>query len=76
MTEQYDKYCKDEFNKQTQRVDKIDSKVDEMHAVVTNGLKDKVKENNDRIKALDGRLWGLMGGIILSVALQVVFKLL
>lgn len=76
MTEQYEKYCKQQFEKADGRVDKIDNKVDEIHAIVTNGLKDKVKENNDRIKSLDNRIWFLMTGVVLSVGLQILFRVI
>jgi len=51
------------------------NKLNEIHSVVTNGLRDKTSDNYERIKALDNRLWVLLSGVTISIGLQVVFYL-
>ena len=72
--EQYEKVCKDRFIKIENQTDRIETVVNQMNATLNNGVKEKSMENNERIKALDNRLWVLMSGVFLSIALQVLFQ--
>lgn len=71
---QYDKICKPKFDELDNDAKDTKQTVHTIHRIVSNGLQDKVKENNERIKALDNRVWLLMTGVFLSIALQILFQ--
>lgn len=74
--EQYDKVCSPRFDRLEHLNEEQDRRVREIHSVVTNGLKERVYEHSERIKALDNRLWLLLSGIGVSIALQIVFQVI
>lgn len=75
-SEQYEKVCSPRFDRLEHLNEEQDQRVREIHAVVTNGLRDRVYENSEKIKGLDNRLWLLLSGLGLSIALQIIFQVI
>jgi hypothetical protein len=73
---QYDEICKPRLDKMEATLDKTNELVHQIHSVVNNGLKEKTKENNNRIKSLDNRLWLLLTGVVLGIITQIVIGLI
>jgi len=73
VEEQYDRICKPRLDNMEDEIRENHTKINDIHRVVMNGLRDKTSDNHDRIKALDNRLWVLLSGVTVSIGLQVVF---
>lgn len=72
---QYEKICKPRLDRIEVETKSNNDKLHDIHRIVTNGLMEKVNKNCDRIESLDNRLWYLMGGVMLSIVLQIMFQL-
>lgn len=76
INEQYTSVCGPRFKKAEDKLEDLDKKVDEIHSVVTNGLRENVGEIKERMHALESRMWVMMGtitfGLLASIVLQLV----
>ena len=75
-SEQYERTCKERFDRVEANNKENSDKLNDVHRIVTNGLVNKVYDNHEWLKRLDNRLWALMGGIVLSILLQILFQVL
>lgn len=71
--QQYKIVCEPRLNRVESLAERQDKKINEMHAIITNGLTNRVKENHERLNRFDNRLWVLLSGVGLSIALQIMF---
>jgi len=69
-------HCKPRLDKLESEYDTIDGKVDTIIAIVTNGLKDSVQDTKEQVKKIDNRVWLLLAGVIVSIGMQVLFKVI
>jgi len=74
--DRWTEYCKPAMDDMRKDHQKLKDKVDDIHTIVTNGLQNNVKANREDIKALDNKVWYIMSGVIVSILLQIVLRLL
>lgn len=74
--DRWTEYCKPAMDDMRKNHQKLTDKVGDIHTIVTNGLQNNVKANREDIKALDNKVWYIMGGVIVSILLQIVLRVL
>jgi len=74
--ERYESVCKPKFEELNINLKDQTEKINKIYVIVTNGLINSVNNNADRIKVIDTRLWFLVGGVIMSILLEILFQVM
>ena len=74
--EQWRDYCKPTMDNMKKDHKELTDKVNDIHSIVMNGLKDSVQNNKEQIKALDRKIWYIMSGVVVSILLQILLRVL